>query len=389
MNNALALILAGGQAKRMGRLCRENQKPTLPIAGNSRIIDFCLTNCLSSGLKEIAIINSDHDDSIARYLGDRTVAGSRWPATLLPPKNGGYTGTADAVWQNAPFIRKQKCERILILAADHVYKMDYNKFFQFHRSVKADLSIAVARVPFKEVYRYGIVTTDAGDRVLGFREKPFKSSSNLASMGIYIFNKSKLLKVLAQDALNSYSPHDFAYSIIPEMIARDRVFAYRFNGYWRDIGTVESYYRTNLELIDKILQLRANKGLPDAGHADDSFYCCDRSGERRIIHSLISPGCTIKGTVINSVLSPDVVVNEHAVVKNSVVMSSVNIGEYSQLEGCLVENNVSIGGYCCIGIKDKLRNHREFRITILGSNVIVPSYTFISHGENVIGSKSS
>ena len=286
MSNILAIILAGGRGERMGDLCRSDPKPLLTMAGNLKLIDFCLSNCLHSRVKQIGVINSGPNDRIAQHIDAWTAScNGRLHFQMLPPLRGPYAGTAEAVWQNVSFINKSGAEYIIVMAADHVYQMDYRRFLYFHHAMKADMTLAVSHVPFDEASRYGITTVNSDGRMLEFREKPASPCSNLASMGIYIFNRETLIKCLSEDAASKYSAHDFGYSVVPGLLETNRVFAYRFNGYWRDIGTIESYYRTNLELIDKLALLKVNKRWPALGNAGTSSYAAGRN----IIHSLVSP----------------------------------------------------------------------------------------------------
>jgi glucose-1-phosphate adenylyltransferase len=380
MNKILTIILAGGRGERMGNLCRSNKKPVLPVAGNLKLIDFCLSNCLHSRVKQIGVINSGPDDGIAQYVSNWSAScNGRLNIRPLPPLDGPYTGTADAVWQNAPFIKRSNAEFIIVMAADHVYRMDYSKLIKFHIAMKADMTLAVSTVPVEEASRYGIVTAHPDGRVMEFREKPAAPCSNLVSMGIYIFSRDILLKCLADDAMSKYSAHDFGYSIIPRLLDTNRVFTYRFNGYWQDIGTIESYYRTNLDLIDKLPLFKVSKRWPVLGNTGTVLS----AGEHNVIHSLVSPGCVIKGRVENSVLSPGVIINEKAVVKDSIIMSGTSIGEYGYITDSIIQENVATGEFCNIGIKGDQRNN-EPALTIIGPGITVPSFTTIYRGDNVI-----
>lgn len=380
MNNILAIILAGGRGERMGDLCRSDPKPLLTMAGNLKLIDFCLSNCLHSGVKQIGVINSGPHDRIAQHIDAWTASCSgRLHIHTLPPLRGPYAGTAEAVWQNAAFINKSGAECIIVMAADHVYKMDYRRFLDFHYAMRADMTLAVSHVPFEEASRYGIVTVNFDGRVLEFREKPAAPGSNLASMGIYIFNRETLIRCLAEDAASKYSAHDFGYSIVPRLLETNRVFAYRFNGYWRDIGTIESYYRANLDLIDKLALFKVSKRWPVLGNSAACSYTTDHN----VVHSLIGPGCIIKGYVENSVLSPDVVINEESVVKNSIIMPASVIGEYNLIEGCIIQENASTGQVCNIGINGHQPNN-EAAVTVIGPGVSVPPFTTLFKGNNLL-----
>ncbi len=378
MSNALAIILAGGKGERMGQLCLTRPKPTLPVAGDLKVIDFCLNNCLNSGIRQIAIITGYQGDQIAHYAETwAEINNGHSHIHLLPPKNGLYEGTADAIWQNAAFVEKNGFEWIIILAADHIYKMDYGKFIQAHCSSGADMTIAVASVPMSEASRYGVVTTNTDGRIIEFQEKPPVPAGNLASMGIYIFNRKALLDCLTRDAGSLFSAHDFGYSVIPQMVANKKVFAYRFNGYWRDIGTVESYYQTNTELIDELSLFHTGKRWPALGHALEL-----QSSQGNIVHSLISPGCVVKGRVENSILSAGVTINEHAVVRDSIIMTGSSVGEYSHVDRSIVSEDVSIGRFCYVGIKRKPADGQS-NITIIGPSYSIPSHTPIDSGSHL------
>ncbi len=250
MNKVLAMILAGGKGQRMDVLCRERPKPLLPFAGSFRIIDFSLSNCIHSGIGNIAVVV----DYQRQHLLDYLVSGSPWmpnansSLSILEPKVGFYMGTADAVYQNLEYIQRHGPDLVLILAADHVYKMDYSKLLAFHERVGAELTIGVASVPIEKADRFGTVFINTEGRIIDFIEKPEVPKSNLVSMGIYAFNRDALAELLIEDAAQQASPHDFGKAIIPKMVKRNKVFAYKFNGYWRDIGTIEAYYEANMDL---------------------------------------------------------------------------------------------------------------------------------------------
>ena len=250
MKRVLALVLAGGQGKRMDILCHVRPKPALPFAGRFRVIDFVLSNCVHSRINNIAVLVDYQRSYMANYLRRWHLANaSTMDFHILDPKAGSYRGTADAVYQNLEFIRRFPSDTVLILAGDHVYKMDYHQMLDFHERTRADVTIGVHSVPIEQAHRFGIVTTDAEGRIVDFVEKPKLPHSNLTSMGIYVFNKQVLAERLTEDAERIDSPHDFGYAVIPSMVNRDKVFAYEFDGYWQDIGTAQAYYWSNMELI--------------------------------------------------------------------------------------------------------------------------------------------
>jgi glucose-1-phosphate adenylyltransferase len=378
MNHTLALILAGGRGKRMDILCFHKPKPALPFAGNFRVIDFSLSNCIHSGIGDIGVLVDYRRKAMAEYLGEwHSMNGQATRLRVLPPALGSYLGTADAVYQNLKYLESQKADTVLVLAGDHVYKMDYRKLIAFHRMLNADVTVGVIRVPAEDTHRFGIVSVDAESRIREFVEKSARPRGNLASMGIYIFKKDLLVRRLSEDAAEAGSPHDFGYAVLPRMVQRDRVYAYEFKGYWQDIGTMGAYYEANMELLEE-----------HPGYSLDSDWpiFCESpvlpvhitASEDNIVNSLISPGCVIKGTVENSVLSPGVRVEEKAVVKDSIVMPGVTIGYHSVVNRCILEEGVHVGRYCYVGFGASPRQGRR-GITVLGSDLAVPDRTAIGH----------
>ncbi|OGO36058.1 MAG: hypothetical protein A2147_02550, partial [Chloroflexi bacterium RBG_16_57_8] len=323
MEKVVAMILAGGRGKRMDILCHWRPKPVLPFGGKFRVIDFGLSNCLHSGYRTIAALVDYRRDDISDYLRrwhhSNNSSGS---LALLQPKTGSFAGTADAVYQNLDYLGEQGADAVLILAGDHIYKMDYREMLAFHTRASADVTVGVVRVPVGEAHRFGTVATDAEGRIIEFVEKSSTPRSTLASMGIYMFNRNILAERLAEDARKTDSPHDFGYAILPTMVGRDRVFAYEFDGYWQDIGTVDAYYQTNMDLLGPAPALSLDSGVPlVTENSGRTTYSTGVHG--RIVNSLIGPGCVINGHVENSVLSPGVHVDEKAEVRDSLVMAGV------------------------------------------------------------------
>jgi glucose-1-phosphate adenylyltransferase len=370
MNNVAAVILAGGRGKRMDILCQERPKPILPFAGRFKVIDFSLSNCIYSQLGNIYVMTDYRRSSMAEYLSQWSLANaSSANFHVLEPRNGSYNGTADAVYQNLDCFNKRQVDTVVVLAGDHVYKLDYRRMLAFHREVNADVTVGVIPVPIDEAYRFGTVTTDAKGRVSDFLEKSPVPRSNLASMGIYVFNRGVLDESIIEDARNPMSLHDFGYSLLPDMVKRYRVFAYRFGGYWRDIGTVEAYYKASMELTGEqsyfslngtspILTLEPGLPPPHIGR------------QASIKNSLVSPGCVVRGKVENSILSPRVWVDEEAVVRNSVIMENTFIGRHSVIDRSVLDEGVSIGEQCNVGFGTGLAHgHRD--ITVVGKEVTV------------------
>jgi glucose-1-phosphate adenylyltransferase len=376
MEQALAIILAGGRGKRMDLLCYIRPKPALPFAGNCRVIDFTLSNCVHSDLKNITVLVDYQRILMADYL-------MRWYATndsicklsILQPKSGAYLGTADAVYQNLDYLNKQPSDTVLILAGDHIYKMDYRKMLDFHRHMGSDLTVGVIRVPIEQAHRFGTLNVDAENRITGFVEKSPFPQSNLASMGIYAFKKETLIKYLFEDAQEYLSPHDFGYSIMPRIIKKQRVAAFEFKDYWQDIGTVEAYYESNLELLARRPEYSLDSVWPIL-NSTKTLSVFVGNMFQNVINSLVSPGCTIKGHVENSVLSPGVEVEEGAVVVNSIIMGNTHIGYQSVIDRCILDEDVNIGEFCRIGSGAGLLPG-NWDITVLGKGVNIPDQTLI------------
>jgi glucose-1-phosphate adenylyltransferase len=376
MGGVVAIILAGGKGKRMDILCHLRPKPALPFAGRFRVIDFTLSNCVHSLISDIAALVDYQRADMAQYLRRWHLANSEAGSlSVLQPKAGSYAGTADAVYQNLNYLERQGTDAVLILAGDHVYKMDYRHMLAFHEKVGADATVGVVRVPIEQTHRFGTLGTDAEGKIRKFVEKSSRPESNLASMGIYVFNKNILAKRLLEDAGEPQSPHDFGYGILPGMVRRDRVFAYEFSGYWQDIGTVEAYYETNMELLGVGPRFSLDSSWPIL--TDNNVLPTESTNQQTSIeNSLISPGCVIKGRVENSILSPGVIIEENAIVRNSVVMANCYIGFHSVIDRCILDEGVNIGKFCYIGFGPGLLPG-NWDITVLGKEVTVPPYTAI------------
>jgi glucose-1-phosphate adenylyltransferase len=379
-NKAMALILAGGRGKRMDILSDLTPKPALPFAGNLRVIDFTTGNCLYSRIENIAVLVDYRREAMADYLTGWHVAnGCRADLSIRPPRAGSYTGTADAVYRNLDYVARQNADTVLVLAGDHVYRMDYRRMIDFHRKMKADATVAVIRVPVKDTHRFGTVTVAGDGRITEFKEKTSIARSNLASMGIYIFDTDRLARRLGEDASEPGSLHDFGYNVLPRMVRTDRVFAYEFKGYWYDIGTIESYYEANMELLAPRSRLTFDGGWPvPGGNRIRPMSCSSHNGS--IINSIVSPGCVIEGRVVNSILSPGVYIGAHALVRNSLVMADSCVGFHSIVSSCVVDEKVDIGKYCYIGFGAA---PGDPAVTVLGRDVTVPDRTAISHRSGV------
>jgi glucose-1-phosphate adenylyltransferase len=379
----VALILAGGRGKRMDILCYLRPKPALPFAGRFRVIDFSLSNCVHSQIGAVGVLVDYQRANMTNYINRwHSANGSVGELSVLPPKVGSYIGTADAVYQTLAYLNEHDADTVLILAGDHVYKMNYRRMVAFHRMMKADVTVGVVRVPVEEAHRFGTLAVDAEARITDFVEKSATSSYTLASMGIYVFDKKFLAERLFEDANNANSSHDFGYAILPRIVKRDRVFAYAFDGYWQDIGTVKAYYEANMELLGTQPRFSLNSNWPILTESTHPLAGL-KSALGAIGNSLISPGCVIKGRVENSILSPGVYVGEKAEVRNSVIMGNVSIGYHSIVDRCILDEGVEVGQSCYIGIGSSLLPG-NWEITVLGKDAKVPSHTAISRNCRIL-----
>jgi glucose-1-phosphate adenylyltransferase len=377
MDRMTAVILAGGRGARMDILCQQRPKPALPFAGRFYVIDFSLSNCIYSHINQVALLTDYQRSYMAEYIkGWNSVNGKI--VHTLEPGTGSYKGTADAVYQNLDYIRKHTGDKVLILAGDHIYRMDYRKMLDFHEKSGADVTVGVIEVPLEQAHRFGTVTAGENGQIWQFVEKSEMPQSNLASMGIYIFNKEVLTRRLTEDAAVATSPHDFGYAILPRIVGQDRVFAYRFNGYWQDIGTIQSYYDANMAMITNRQGFNISPRSPVLSrNAELRVPCVGK--EAKVSNSLISPGCVIRGKVENSVLSPRVWIDEHAEVRNSIIMEGTFIGRHSVVDSCVLDDKVKVNDYCYLGYGSG-RLNGESNITVLGKGVTVPPRTAI--GQN-------
>ena len=349
----VAMILAGGRGTRLEALTAKVAKPAVHFGGKYRIIDFPLSNCANSGIDIVGVLTQYESVLLGTYVG----AGTKWGldgkqslAAILPARERGevgatwYAGTADAIYQNISFIDQYDPEYVLILSGDHIYKMDYDKMLTAHKQRKADATIAVLNVSLKEASRFGIMNTYEDGTIYEFDEKPEKPKSTLASMGIYIFTYKQLRKYLIEDAKDENSKHDFGMNIIPAMLGDDKkLYAYEFAGYWKDVGTVESLWQANMDLLkDKDLDLYNIK-------KDWKIYTEDTLGKPQIIgdqakvkNSLITQGCLVNGNVEGSVLFNNVNVGEGAKVIDSVLMPGVLVEEGAEVYKAIVDEGVVI-----------------------------------------------
>ena len=358
----VAMILAGGQGSRLGCLTKMIAKPVVPFGGKYKIIDFTLSNCVNSNIDTVGVMTQYRPHELARYIG----SGQPWDLDrydggiyILPPYLTGvsgdwYKGTANAMYQNIEFIEGFQPKDVLILSSDHIYIMDYRRMIESHREKRADLSIAVIPVPWEEASRLGIITADANGRITDFTEKPENPQSNLASMGIYVFKWDVLKRYLIEDEQDQYSSNDFGKNIIPKMLSDGvPLYAHNFDSYWKDVGTIESYWQANMDLLEKPLKL-------DLYDESRKIYCRNSvkpphyvAPGARISNSLIPEGCDIYGYVSQSVLFPGVYVGRGSTVTNSVLFKNVIIGENCVIDKAVIGDNAIIEDGCMINGPEK------------------------------------
>ncbi|NLY43023.1 MAG: glucose-1-phosphate adenylyltransferase [Clostridiaceae bacterium] len=375
----IALILAGGQGKRLGILTKNNAKPALPFAGKYRIIDFSLSNCYNSNIDTIGVISQYQPFALNSHIGlvhtwfrDRENSG----VFLLPPytsQKGGvwYKGTANAVFQNIEFIERYNARYVLILSGDNIYKMDYSIMLKYHKEKKAEATLSAIRVPWNEAGRFGIISTDGQNRIESFEEKPGVPKNNLASMGVYIFNWDILRKYLTEDEQDPKSSKDFGKDIIPKMLRnQERIYAYPFSGYWKDVGTIESLWEANMDLLSDKPRLDIYD-LDWRIHSPSPTCPPNFIGPHaKIRRSIISEGCVILGEVEHSVLSPGVHVGIGSIIRNSVIMSDVKVGCKTVIENAIIGEKTVLCDGCRIGISSyKASGHPV--ITVIGEKVTI------------------
>ena len=380
----VAMLLAGGQGSRLYVLTKNVAKPAVPFGGKYRIIDFPLSNCINSGIDTVGVLTQYEPHVLNAYIG----SGQTWDldrlrggVSVLPPYQRGkasewYKGTANAIYQNIPFIADYDPEYVLILSGDHIYKMDYNKMLRQHKETGADATIAVLDVPLSEASRFGIMNCRPDGTIYEFEEKPKEPKSTLASMGIYIFSWKKLRKYLEEDEANSKSSNDFGKDIIPAMLANgEKMVSYRFEGYWKDVGTIESLWEANMDLLSP------NSGL---NLSDDSWKIYGRTTGSpphftakgaKVQHTLLSEGCEIAGNVSESVLFSDVKVAKNANVEYSILMPGAVVEEGANVRYAIVASGAVIAKGASIGAGPSECDVDKWGVAVVAENVRI--------GENV------
>ena len=395
--DTLVLLLAGGVGSRLNVLVKTRAKPSVPFAGLYRIIDFSLSNVMNSGMKKVGVLTQYKPLSLMRHLA----TGEPWDFTgrsrgvkILPPSTGfmdsdWYKGTADAIRQNLSFIKANPSEEILVLSGDHIYQMDLYAMIEFHRQKNADITVGMMIVPESEIHQFGAGITNDEGRIIEWEEKPRVPRTNLASMGIYVFNTKYLLKLLAEDK----EMVDFGIHLIPKAIARDNVFAYPFDGYWRDVGTIQAYWEANMDLLKDDSEISPETwGIRPNPESEQLF--ADRIPARfaagsKVSRSMISAGCVIEGEVVNSVLSPGVKVGPGCRVTDSIILHDCVIEEGATVDLTVMDKRVMVGKGAVIGTGDnkdvpnsKYPGHLFTGISLVGKEAEIPPGTTI--GRNCI-----
>ena len=375
----IAMLLAGGQGSRLYALTRDIAKPAVPFGGKYRIIDFPLSNCVNSGIDTVGVLTQYQPLQLNEYLGN----GQPWDLDrihggvyVLPPyqkiaNSDWYTGTANAIYQNINFINRYAPEYVVILSGDHIYKMDYSKMLEFHKEKQADCTIAVMEVPWEEASRFGIMACDEDKKIYEFAEKPKEPKSNLASMGIYIFTWSKLKKYLEEDEANPESENDFGKNVIPAMLQNnERMYAYAFQGYWKDVGTIDSLWEANMDLLDPNVPLDLY---------DDAWKIYARNpvmppqyvAEGAVTqNSMISEGCIVEGDVDFSILFAGVTVEKGAVVHDSIIMPGSVIKAGAVVEYSIVAENVVVGENAQVGDRpENIEDKANWGVTVIAKGI--------------------
>ena len=396
INKTLVLLLAGGVGSRLNILVQTRAKPAVPFGGLYRIIDFSLSNVMNSGLTQVGVLTQYKPLSLMNHLGNGAawdLAGRSRGVKILPPRTGSqdsdwYKGTADAVRQNIDFIKAHPSEEVLILSGDHIYHMDFDQMIQAHRQKKADITIGMMVVPKEEIHQFGTGITDSDGRIVEWEEKPKVPRTDLASMGIYVFDTKYLLALLTENR----DEVDFGMHLIPKAIQRDNVYAYRFNAYWRDVGTVQAYWQANMDILSEGSGISPEAwGIRPNTEAGGRMAdrCPARFGAAAMVkNSMISAGCVIHGEVVNSVLSPGVVVAPGAVVRDSVLIDDCLVGEGALVDLVIMDKQVRIGRNAVIGsgekgqVNEQYPTHLYTGITLLGKGAEVPDGAVI--GRNCI-----
>lgn len=393
----IAMLLAGGQGSRLGVLTAKVAKPAVAFGGKYRIIDFPLSNCINSGIDTVGVLTQYQPLRLNSHIGigipwdlDRNIGG----VTVLPPyekstNSEWYTGTANAIYQNLDYMESFNPDYVLILSGDHIYKMDYEVMLDFHKASNADVSIAVMPVPMEEASRFGIVIADDQNTITEFQEKPEHPKSNLASMGIYIFSWKVLKEALI--AMSDVNGCDFGKHIIPYCHENGRkLVAYEYNGYWKDVGTLGSYWEANMELIDIIPEFNLYEEYWKIYTKSDIIPPQYVSPEAKIFRSIIGDGCEIYGEVENSVIGAGVTIGKGAVVRNSIIMKETTIGEGAVIDKSIIAENVEIGKNVVLGVGEEVPNKVKpniysFGLVTVGEKSYIPANVKVGKNTAISG----
>ena len=372
----IAMLLAGGQGSRLYDLTKQTAKPAVTFAGKYKIIDFPLSNCINSSIDTVGVLTQYQPLALNEYIGNGEpwdLDRSRGGLSVLPPYQGSkssdwYKGTANAIYQNINFIKQYSPEYVLILSGDHIYKMDYRKMLEQHKKTGAACTVATITVPIEEASRFGICNTTPDNVIYEFEEKPKKPKNNQASMGIYIFTTSKLIEYLEIDENDENSSNDFGKNVIPNLLNNgEKLYAYKFSGYWKDVGTISSLWESNMDLIgdEPVLNIQdrqfriysRNEARPPQYHGKNSI----------VINSLISEGCKIYGKVENSILSGGVLIEEGAIVKDSIIMEDVTVKSGAKVFTSIIDSDSVIGERAVIGIE----NAKKDNIAVIAKGTVI------------------
>ena len=371
----VAMLLAGGQGSRLGVLTQKLAKPAVPFGGKYRIIDFPLSNCVNSGIEAVGILTQYQPLILNEYIGNGQpwdLDGMHAGVNCLSPYQAvsgadWYSGTANAIYQNIDYIDRYNHDYVLILSGDHIYKMDYNKMLQFHKKHDADCTIAAIDVPKSEASRFGILNTNPDGSIYEFDEKPEHPKSTNASMGIYIFKWEKLRKYLIEDAKDPNSSNDFGKNVLPAMLdAGEKMFAYTFEGYWKDVGTIDSLWEANMDLLDPNLALDLNN-IYSRNPMMPPHYIAD---DVKIQNSLIADGCNVSGDLEFSILFAGVKVGKGATINSSIIMPNAVIEDGAKVEFAIVAENAVIGKNAVVGANpEEVENKDNWGIAVIGDNI--------------------
>lgn len=392
----VAMLLAGGQGTRLGALTLEVAKPAVPFGGKYRIIDFPLSNTINSGIETIGVLTQYQPFELNQYIGN----GQPWDldrlnggAFVLPPYQKGksgewYKGTANAIYQNINFIDRYNPEFVLILSGDHIYKMDYSEMLEAHKENNADCTIAVLNVKLEEASRFGIMNTYDNNEIFEFEEKPKKPKSTKASMGIYIFTWEKLRDYLIRDEENKDSSNDFGKNIIPMMLKeKQRMFAYEFKGYWKDVGTISSLWEANMDLLNNSSGINLNDRNWKI-YARNTAEPPQFVGANAVIsNSIVSEGCNIDGKIANSVIFHGSTIANGAEIKDSIIMPHAVVGANARICHAIVGWNSQIGENCVIGAPQTAPVNGEWNIAVVGPELNLAKNTVVKEGEMIGGNK--